>query len=66
MYLKSKFQDGSNSTERVIEKESILGRRFDPAKSSPSGDHYIIDDDGNLLLMDLDGLINVAMKSVCS
>lgn len=66
IYLAWKFEDGSSLVEKVIEKESDLGRRFDPAERSPTGDHFIIDNAGNLLLADNTGPINTARKSSCS
>jgi len=62
LYVGEKYKDGSGHNERVVERTSSLGRRFDPLERSSSGDHYIIDQRGNLQIRDDQGLISTAKK----
>lgn len=49
-YLEHQFDDGSSRRTNLIEKESPLGRRFDPDSVFITRDSWIIDPNGDLLL----------------
>ncbi len=62
LYVEWKFKDGSSLQEELVEKPSPLGRRFDKKEGSSFGDHWIINQEGNLQIRDNDGLISTAMR----
>ncbi len=64
LYMENTFKDGSSGETELVEKKSSLGRRFEKADGSgaDSGDHWILDYDGNLQLRDSMGLISTAKK----
>jgi len=61
-YMEQKFKNGSTSTTEMVEKASSKGRRFEEKKGSSSGDHYLIDRNGNLQMRDQYGLVATARK----
>ena len=62
LYLENKYNDGSTRRTKLVEKESSLGRRFDPIPSTQLGDHWVIDSNGDLLLRDNNGTASTAQK----
>lgn len=62
LYLEYKFEDGSSLKQEVVENSSPLGQRFDKKGGSSSGDHWIIDREGNLQLRDNLGLVSMAKR----
>ncbi len=62
LYLENKFDDGSSRRRQVVEKKSDLGRRFDPVIPTRLGDHWVIDENGDLLLRDQHGTAAKAEK----
>lgn len=62
LYIEWKFKDGSTLKEKLVEKPSPLGQRFDMKEGSSSGDHWVIDQEGNLQIRDNLGLISTAKK----
>ena len=62
LYMDRKFKDGSGGKEELVEKPSPLGQRFDMKEGSSSGDHWVIDQEGNLQIRDNLGLISTAKK----
>lgn len=62
LYMEMTFGDGSKGKEKLVEKQSSLGRRFQKPAHSPAGDHWILDSRGDLQLHDNDGLISIATK----
>ncbi len=63
LYIETRFKDGSNLKEELIEKKSGERRRFDKLEGSEFGDHWIIDSNGNLQVRDNEGLIRTALKA---
>ncbi len=59
-FLQQRFGDGSKRTKELVERPSPDGRKFEMKEGSPSGDHFLIDRQGNLQLRDQDGLISIA------
>ncbi len=59
VYLEQLFNDGSERNIEVIERR---GNRFDPNPESGYGEHYIINNFGNLEVRDMLGLIKTAKK----
>ena len=57
-----KFKDGSILKQTLVEKPSQLGYRFDEKGGSITGDHWIIDLEGNLQLRDMTGLLSTAKR----
>jgi len=55
LYLENEFDDGSIRKLKLVEKESLLGRRFDPVPAFRLGDHWVVDSNGDLLLRDSQG-----------
>ena len=62
LYLESKYGDGSVRRMKLVEKDSPLGRRFDPVPAFQLGDHWVIDSNGDLLIRDNSGTIFTAKK----
>ena len=62
LYLENKFDDGSVRKLKLIEKDSPLGRRFDPVPEFRLGDHWVVDSNGDLLLRDSQGTATKAKK----
>lgn len=62
LYLDRQFDDGSTRRRRLVEKESPLGRRFDPVPAVRLEDHWVIDPNGDLLLRDKHGTAATAGK----
>ena len=62
LYMEWKFKDGSILKYALIEKPSPLGYRFDIKGGSSTGDHWIIDLEGNLQIRDMAGLISTAKR----
>ncbi len=62
LYMELKFSDGSSLNEELEEKSAPLGQRFDWIVGSGSGDHWIIDKEGNLQIRDSEGLISTAKR----
>jgi peptidoglycan hydrolase-like protein with peptidoglycan-binding domain len=58
-----RFKDGGERTERLVERETASGLRYDFAEGSSTGDHYIINQSGALEIRDNEGLISVARKA---
>jgi len=61
-YMELKFKDGSILKHALVEKPSPLGYRFDIKEGSSTGDHWIIDLEGNLQIRDMAGLISTAKR----
>lgn len=57
VFMKKEYEDGSNDTVQLIEKESPLGQRFDEVGGSAAGEHWVIDSNDNLQLRDDEGMI---------
>ena len=62
LYIEQKFKDGSSMKKKLVEKKTSLGRRFDKVEGSTSGEHWVIDSQGNLQIRDNDGIIVTANK----
>ena len=62
LYMERKFKDGSILKQTLVEKPSPLGYRFDIKEGSSTGDHWIIDLEGNLQLRDMAGLLSTAKR----
>ena len=60
LLMDRKFKDGSSMTIDLIEKQSPLGRRFEEAAGSRSGDHFLLAANGNLEIKDTSGVIAIA------
>lgn len=54
------FDDGSKRDFNLVEKHSKLGRRFEDARGSDSGDYYLLMPNGDLQVCDSEGLIDTA------
>ena len=61
-FMQNTYHDGSSSIQEIVKKSSAHGQRFERIKYSKSGDHYLIDSEGNLQIRDRDGLIATAYK----
>ena len=57
LFMESTYQDGSVGTEELVESQSPAGRRFEKARGSSAGDHWLLGSDGKLELRDDDGVI---------
>ena len=57
LFMELTGYDGSSGTNEIIESQSSLGRRFSKPSGSTSGDHWILDSNGNLQVRDNQGLI---------
>jgi hypothetical protein len=62
LYMERTFKDGSSSNKELAEKPSSGGKRFEEKGGSRFGEHYIIDEQGNLQIRDQEGLIATAKK----
>lgn len=62
LYMEHKFEDGSSLKREMREKSTPSGQRFDMMTGSSSGDHYVIDQQGNLQIRDSEGLISIANR----
>lgn len=62
LYLENEFDDGSVRKLELVERESPLGRRFDPIPTSRLGDHWVVDSNGDLLLRDRQGTATKARR----
>lgn len=60
LFMESTYQDGSVGTEEIVESQSPSGRRFDKARGSSAGDHWLLDSNGKLQLRDDDGPISTS------
>ncbi len=56
LYLKTKYYDGSGSTDEVIKKISASGTKLTEKNGNPHGEYFIIDKNGDLHAGDRDGL----------
>ena len=63
LYIEWRFTDWGTLKEKLVEKPSSLGQRFDKKEGSSSGDHWVIDQEGNLQIRDNLGLISTAKKT---
>lgn len=57
------LSDGSSGREEVVESRTPRGLRFDPARESATGDHYLLVSSGELELRDAQGLVLTVPKS---
>jgi hypothetical protein len=62
LYMEQKFKDGSSLKEELVEKPSPFGQRFDLKEGSSFGDHWVINLEGNLEILDNTGLISTAKR----
>ncbi|BAZ92509.1 uncharacterized protein FOKN1_0104 [Thiohalobacter thiocyanaticus] len=62
LYYVNEYDDGSEKRMEVVENKSDLGRRFDPVIPSRLEDHWVIDENGDLLMRDKHGTAAVAKK----
>jgi len=62
LFMESTYKDDTSFTEENVESQSSLGRRFHKPGGSATGDHWIIDSNGDLQLRDDEGLISTAKK----
>ncbi|WP_372922420.1 hypothetical protein [Roseovarius sp.] len=62
LYYVNEFDDGSEKRMQLVEKKSDLGRRFDPIFETRMGDHWVIDENGDLLMRDKQGTAAIAKK----
>ncbi len=62
LFVERTFKDGSSSGDEVVEKRTSAGRRFDKVEGSSTGDHWVINANGDLEIRDKDGLIATAKK----
>lgn len=60
--MESRFRDGSRNEEEIAEKPCSRGRRFEKVRGSFSGDHWIINANGDLEVHDVDGHIATHRK----
>jgi hypothetical protein len=60
LLMDRKFQDGSGGTTALVEKQSPLGRQFEDAEGSDTGDNFVLTPEGDLQLRDNTGLIDTA------
>jgi hypothetical protein len=60
LLMDRKFQDGSGGTTPLVEKQSPLGRQFEDAEGSDTGDNFVLTPEGDLQLRDNTGLIDTA------
>ena len=59
IYYEKFYANGGSSKKKVAESVVSIGRRFDP-KTTSSGDHWIIDEKGDLQIRDNQGLVAIA------
>ena len=62
LYLEQTFKGFGSLKEEMVENSSPLGQRFDKKEGSSVGDHWIIDQEGNLQVRDNEGLIVTAQR----
>jgi len=62
LFMELTYQDGSSGSNEIIESQTTLGRRFSKPGGSTTGDHWILDSNGDLQLRDDEGLISTAKK----
>ena len=62
LFMELTYQDGSSGSNEIIESQSTLGRKFSKPGGSTTGDHWILDFNGDLQLRDDEGLISTAKK----
>lgn len=62
IYYLNEYDDGSEKRMQLVETESDLGRRFDPVFETRMGDHWVVDENGDLLMRDKHGTAAVAKK----
>ncbi len=62
LLMEQKFKDGSSLREELNQRSLPFGQRFEMKGGSSSGDHWIIDQEGNLQTRDSLGLISTATK----
>lgn len=62
LYMERTFKDGSGSNKEMVEKSSSNGKRFEEKSGASFGEHYIIDQKGDLQIRDQEGLIVTARK----
>lgn len=62
LYYVNEFDDGSEKRMQLVEKKSELGRRFDPVIPFRLEDHWVIDENGDLLMRDKHGTAAIAEK----
>ncbi|MCH9020330.1 MAG: peptidoglycan-binding protein [Proteobacteria bacterium] len=60
--IQQKYNDGSESTTRLLEQETSSGWRYDYAEGSATGDHFVITRSGTLEIRDNEGTISVARR----
>ncbi len=48
LYLKSKYKDGSGSTEEMTETQSTIGTKLVEKGGNPHGEYFVLDKKGNL------------------
>jgi hypothetical protein len=60
LFMDRRFQDGGSVQTKLIEKSSPLGRRFEKADDSESGDYYVLTAAGDLEIRDQTGLFATA------
>ena len=60
VFMETRYRDGSGESKEIIEK--MKGIHFKPKKKSEYGNHWIIDNKGNLQVRDKEGLIHTANK----
>jgi hypothetical protein len=56
LVMERKFKDGSSLEEKLIERKSSRGRRFDIATGSRHGEYWVIDATGKLQAFSNDGM----------
>ena len=56
LYLESKYNDGSGSTEEMTETQSTIGTKLVEKGGNPHGEYFVLDIKGNLQVGDNDGI----------
>jgi hypothetical protein len=62
LFIENVYKDGSSGTKELVAKQSPMGQRFERVSGSTAGDHWIIDNNGNLQNRDNEGWISTAKK----
>jgi len=57
LWIGQAHNDGSSGKNKVVESKSEMGRRFDPIEKNPSGEFWLLTEDGRLEIRDGEGLI---------
>ena len=62
LFMENTYEDGSSGKREIVAKPSTSGKKFEDKEGNRFGEFYLIDSQGNLQLLDQDGLISTAKK----